>query len=208
MVSDVGLLQPMADVEDKAAEWSKYWQNFGWYSKVMKLEPQDDATMIAHLMMHIGQVGLDAYRSFEQDLSAKEKDDFNVLITKFNEYFLPQKNTIFERWKFLSCKQREVQTYQDFFTELKIKLRTCDYGDRKDEFLRDKIVLSIKDKKIMQELLLMKDLTSEKAIAVCRSAELVQDQVSKIILEDKYLSVDKVRPGGKPPDIWSWTQET
>ena len=189
MMSDVKI-QPLADVED----YPRLRQAFVWYSKILELEKKDDPLIaIAHLMNAIGPLGVDAYNSFEQDLTKAEAKDFNKKVEKFDQHFLSQKNVIYERFKFHSCQQREDQTYQDFFTELKIKLRTCDYGDRKDEFLRDKIVLSIKDKKIMQELLLMKDLTSEKAIAVCRSAELVQDQVSKIILEDKDLSVDKVR---------------
>ncbi|CAH0730522.1 unnamed protein product, partial [Brenthis ino] len=48
----------------------------------------------------------------------------------------------------------------------------CNFGDQKERMIRDRIVIGVKEQRIQQKLLEVKDLTMAKAVDICRSAEL------------------------------------
>ena len=93
------------------------------------------------------------------------------ILDALRKYFKPAKNVIFERFVFGSQKQ-EGEVIDVFVTRLREKAATYNYGELKEELIRDRLVLGIEDEGTRRRLLREKDLTLASAVDICRAAEL------------------------------------
>lgn len=96
---------------------------------------------------------------------------FDAIKQKFNTYFSLKRNIIFERYKFNSRVQQAEEPVDLFITALYTLAETCDYGTLKEELIRDRIVIGIRDTRTSERLQLTSNLTIEKAIEMVRQAE-------------------------------------
>ena len=81
---------------------------------------------------------------------------------KCDEFFQVQKNFIFERARFNRQNQLEGESSEQYISELYCLMDNCNYGNLKDELLRDRLVVGIRDQKLSKKLQLDPDLTLEK----------------------------------------------
>ncbi|XP_026825789.1 uncharacterized protein K02A2.6-like [Ooceraea biroi] len=91
---------------------------------------------------------------------------------KFDAYFSPKRNVIFERYKFNSRVQETGETVDSFVTALHSLAETCEYGVLRNDLIRDRIVIGIRDTRASKRLQLINDLTLEKALEIARQAEI------------------------------------
>lgn len=103
-------------------------------------------------------------------LTAEQREDSAAVLGTMEGYFKPAKNIIYKRYLFGCCKQVESELIDAFVTKLREKA-SCDYGQLKDEMIREKIVLGIADESTRRRLLREKDLSLVAAIGMCRAAE-------------------------------------
>ena len=100
---------------------------------------------------------------------------------------------IFERARFNLRKQEEGESVDQFITSLYTLAEHCDYGALKDELIRDRIVVGLRDAKISEKLQLDSDLTLERAVTQARQKEAVHEQQSivrgQVSVESKVDSV-------------------
>lgn len=85
------------------------------------------------------------------------------MIAKLDAWAEPQKNITMERAKFNSRIQSSTEKFDSFMSDLKRLISTCEYGDLRDEILKDRIVMEVADVKLKEQLLRISDLTLEKA---------------------------------------------
>jgi hypothetical protein len=97
-------------------------------------------------------------------LTDEEAGSFDTVLDKFDKHFVVRTNVIFERAQFNSRRQEPGETTSDFITALYKLVATCDYGDKRDELLRDRIVVGISDKQLSEKLQRDDKLTLEKAV--------------------------------------------
>ena len=109
-----------------------------------------------------------------------ERRGYNTIMEKLDAHFRVRKNVIFERAKFNRRNQLVGKSVEQFITVLYSLIETCDYGDLKDEMLRDRLVVGIRDARLSERLQLDADLTLEKAKKMVRQKEEVTDQQSKL----------------------------
>ena len=64
----------------------------------------------------------------------------------------------------------------DYITDLYSLAQTLQYGAMKDELIRDRIVVGIRDKKLSQKLQLIPKLTLQKAVEMVKQSERVKQQ--------------------------------
>ena len=73
-------------------------------------------------------------------------------------------------------KQEDGETVDSFITALYELVENCNYGLLREEMIRDRLVVGIKDVKLSERLQLDNALTLEKAIAEARQTETVRQQ--------------------------------
>ena len=89
----------------------------------------------------------------------QEKDtDYDTLVQKFTDYFIPRRNLIYERSIFKERKQHEGETVEEYVRELQNLVKDCDYVDPEDQ-VRDCFVIGIENKEVSRKLQLVPDLT-------------------------------------------------
>lgn len=124
-----------------------------------------------------------------------EGDDQKLesVISMFEKYCSPKSNVIFERYKFNSIVQKEGQPFDSFLTELSKAVKTTEYQE-KDDMVRDRIVMGVRDKHTQESLLRESNLTLEKAVNLCRATEVSKSQ-AKILKNESALDAVKVGKG-------------
>ena len=94
---------------------------------------------------------------------------------KFDQYFLVRRNVIYERAKFNQRTQAD-ETAEEFITSLHCLAEHCNFGALKEEMIRDRIVVGVKDATLSEKMQLESTLTLEKAVKMARESESVKKQ--------------------------------
>ena len=74
--------------------------------------------------------------------------------------------------------QQQGETVEQFVTDLKLKARTCAFGDMSDSMIRDRIVLGIASQRVRERLLKEDNLNLANAVKICQAAEATQRQIN------------------------------
>ena len=119
---------------------------------------------------------------------SRPEDNFDIVLKKFNSYFMPQLNVIHERAKFHSRVQHSDESMEQYISALYELAANCQFSD-KDETIRDRLVLGLIDKQVSQKLQLKKYLSLQTAIETARHHEMVKVQLS----DQSNVSADSVK---------------
>lgn len=158
----------------KAPEWSKWIRRFERFRKATGLDEKTGENQVNTLIYSMGQQADDIMASF--DLNEEESQDYNVVKEKFESYFVVKRNVIYERAKFNSRIQGDNESVSEFITDLHKLAEQCEFQALKDELIRDRIVVGIKDRRLSERLQLDPKLTLEAATQQVKQSELVKSQ--------------------------------
>ncbi len=86
------------------------------------------------------------------DIKEDEKADYKIVLDKFDAYFKIRSNIIFERAKFNRRNQAEGESAEQYIACLYNLVEMCEYGALKEEMLRDRIMVGIRDKALSDKL--------------------------------------------------------
>ena len=86
------------------------------------------------------------------------------------------KNVIIEHAKFNKCSQLPDEPVKQFIASLYNLAADCNFGELKDEPIRDRIVFRIRNASLSERLQMDLELTLEKAKTVIRQREAVREQ--------------------------------
>ena len=170
------LSPPEKFVFSKPLDWPDWKQNFLRFRLATKLHKEEGAVQVSALIYTMGREAEHVYKSF----TLAEGDDakFEVILAKLDEHFMPKRNTIHERARFHQRIQQQGETVESFVRSLYELAEHCNFGDSRDQQIRDRIVVGILDKGVWKKLQLKSDLTLEVAIQIARQSEMVKSQVT------------------------------
>ena len=86
---------------------------------------------------------------------------------------MKKKNVIYERAKFNMRRQEEGEPVDAFIAALYNLASKCDCGTLNDEFIRDRIVVGIRNQSLSKKMQLDETLTLEKAARMARESKAV-----------------------------------
>ena len=105
------------------------------------------------------------------------KDDFDIVLEKFEQYFVPKRNTIHERALFYQRSQQPGESVEAFVRSLHELADHCRFEEKESEHVRDRLISGMLDKDMSLNLQLEQDnLALEKAVDSARHCELVKSQ--------------------------------
>ncbi|XP_068726228.1 uncharacterized protein [Montipora capricornis] len=155
----------------------------------------------------VGEEALEIYNTF-RFATGEDPNKIAHLKKKFEDYFNPRKNTVFERYKFWECKQKDSEFIDQFITELKTRAKSCEIGHQQDSLIRDRIVFGVSSTRLKERLLReSSDLTLEKAVSLCRAAEASAKQLKELQTLEK-VPVHAIKPRNKPTKASPATSKT
>ena len=125
---------------------------------------------------------------------------YDGFIETFESFFKVRKNVIFERARFNRRNQAPGETSEQYIMELYKLAEDCEYGAMKEEMIRDRLVVGIRDKVLSERLQLDPKLTLESAKKAVRQREAVKEQQQTLNKDGQgagaHVAVDQVK-GGK-----------
>ncbi|XP_028162798.1 uncharacterized protein LOC114354567 isoform X2 [Ostrinia furnacalis] len=156
-------------------EWPKYKTRFMRYMSLTGQNNNADEEKINCLIYCMGERAEDVILQFGEDAMC-----YLNLLKKFDDFFAPKRNVIYERFKFNARVQLQGERVDEFVTEIHRLAEHCEYGVLKTDLIRDRIVVGIADKSLSDRMLLKPDLTLEEAIQMGRQSEIQQEETKKM----------------------------
>ena len=175
--------------------WAKWKRRFEQYRQASNLASQDNLRQVSTLLYCMGEEA-DAVLS-STNITAEGRKMYDTVMEKFDDYFQVRKNTIYERAKFNRRDQREGESSEQYITTLYELIENCEYGTLKQEMLRDRLVVGIRDVALSEKLQMDATLTLEKAKKAIRQKEAVTEQQAFLQEGSKKdpITIDEVNKG-------------
>lgn len=147
------------------------------FRNISKLADESATVQIDSLLYCMGPQSNSIFQSL--GLSENDAKEYDKVKKGFDRYFSPKKYIIFERARFFRRDQLVGETVEQYIRALNEIVSKCDFGDKRSEQMRDRIVVGILDKTVSREMQKMDvdTLNEETAIAMARQAEQVERNV-------------------------------
>ena len=171
---------------DKPQTWSAWIQRFERFLQVAKIHTEADDIKISNLIYYLGSRAEEILATFTW--GEGERTRYDAVRQKYEDYFMVARNIIIERAVFNARCQMLTETVDDYITDLYSLAQTLKYGNMKEELIRDRIVVGIRDEKLSQKLQLMPELTLKKAVEMVKQSERVK-------LQQELLKTENSQPG-------------
>ena len=139
---DAKIPAPLEFSGNIAENYKRLKQRVNIYMMANGLNGKSDEVKVAIFLNIIGEEGIDIFNNF--GLSEEDKKKYELVIQKFDEYLLPKKNIIYERFLFYKRIQEPNESVDNFVKELKKLAQSCEFTDEQD-MIRDRLVLGIAD---------------------------------------------------------------
>ena len=95
------------------------------------------------------------------NITEADRKKYDSVVEKFDSFFNVRRNVIYERARFNRRDQLEGESAEQYITCLYSLIETCEYGTFKEEMLRDRLVVGIRDAAMSQKLQMDAELTLE-----------------------------------------------
>ncbi|XP_050517026.1 uncharacterized protein LOC126891790 [Diabrotica virgifera virgifera] len=166
------------------ASWSQWRKRFERYAKVSGLSTKSDSEKIDALLYIMGEKSEEILLQMQ-----KLPTVYDDMIQALESHFIPRRNIIFERFQFNSRVQLPGENIGSFIAAVHTLAANCNFGVLKEEFIRDRIVVNMLDKKISEKMQFEAKLILSDAILYARQAELQSQQNSVLQQQQSSLNV-------------------
>jgi hypothetical protein len=179
--------------EGMEKRWTLWLQQFTFWADATDFDKNTDRKKANKFMTIIGPDAIEIYNEFE--LTEAEKLNCEVIVEKFTDRFSSTSSVTFQRYLFHEIRQKERERAVEFFARVKSQATKCKFGLMKNEFVRDQIVIGMRDKAVQQNLFQDQALTLEKAQNSCKISEATKEQIQQLHKDEQMLSaaVDQVK---------------
>ena len=179
----LGTMSEFSTDVDDFTEWTERLEQ--WYI-ANKIDDGDRKRAL--FLSLIGSKGYKLVRSLcQNEPSTKTYDELKVL-TK--EHLQPKPNEIAERYVFYNRGRKNGESIKDYVAELRRLSEHCNFGDKLNEHIRDKLVCGLNEQKIQQKLLSIKNLNLQTAISEAITMEMAAVSAREL------LSASSIRNNG------------
>ena len=143
MATSVGMTPPEPFQFHKPVDWPRLIRRFDRFRIASKLNEQEDDPQVNMLIYCMGDEADDILKSFT--FAEGEGMTYEIVKEKFDAHFIPKRNIIYERAMFNSRRQEDGETVDSFITALYTLSEHCQYGNLRNEMIRDRIVVGIRN---------------------------------------------------------------
>ncbi|XP_049878483.1 uncharacterized protein LOC126375547 [Pectinophora gossypiella] len=161
-------------------DWTKWKRAYDIYVNACELNKKSAAIQLNILLHIIGEQCREIVDQSDSKCTTVEQ----VLI-KLDERFIKKKNVTVERHRFFKRDQKGNENIEQYVFELRKLAETCEFGNLKEELIKDRLVCGVTSKAICERLLREEDLTLKKAMEICQAAVVSRAYSQNIKEENK-----------------------
>ena len=196
-------LQPPASFNFRTPDdWPRWIRRFEQFRTASGLSESSAARQVSMLLYSVGEEPEAVLTS--TGITEDERKVYATVLAKFDGYFKVRRNVIFERARFNRRNQEEGETAEKYITELYTLAENCNYGDLRDEMIRDRLVVGIRDTALSQQLQLDAELTLDKAKMKIRQREAVGEQQKLLTMNPTSSDLEDINTRRRPPPRNKW----
>ena len=186
-------LKPPTEIDFEAKSLPQEWKR--WKEELLlyldlAMQEMDESLKVKMFKYLIGKTGREIYATMHFDTEEKDHT-IDKLVKPFDAHCDPVKNETVERYKFFTRNQEHGESIENYLTELKILVNTCNFESFKDSLLRDRIICGIIDVNVRERLLRESSLDFEKCVQICRAAELSKSRSKELESTDAVHQLSK-----------------
>ena len=180
-----------------AENWRRWRRSFENYLVAINLiaapadaagafPPANDAIwlrQIAILSHCIGEEAVEILEQFEFDDEAdppESRDKLPDVLAKFEAYFNPRRNKLYEWYVFWSLTQSDGESIDMFVKRLRTQATKCEFGDTKEMMMLCRCAFGIANPKLKEKLLQDPEISLDRAIQLIRAAEVTKAQIQSM----------------------------
>ena len=187
-------LQPPEKFDfSKPDSWSHWKRLFKQFRATTGLDGESQGKQINTLLYCLGERAEEVLLS--TGITEEQRQHYNAVMENLDNHFKVRRNIIFERARFNKRSQLEGETAEQFIMELQSLVEHCEYGDLRDDMVRDRLVVGIRDGTLSERLQLDSKLTLESAMKQTRQREAVHE--GRLALKGGDQSLKEVDAVGK-----------
>ena len=191
---------------ENRASWDEYCERLKQYFLANDIDPTNGGTQARRRAIFLSSVGADTYSLIRtlclpDTPEAKTIDQIQELV---KNHISPTPIVIAERFRFYNRSQLSSESASEFLRELCRLAGTCDFGEFREQALRDMFTIKLKDKSAQEKLLGEENLTLEKAFQVAQaherarfSVEEMSTEVHKMNVVESHEQKSKIESRGK-----------
>lgn len=182
-------ITPMVMTGNMPENWKRWRQRFQNYLVASETNTKSEEVQCAQLLHYLGEEAMTIYNTFT--FEKQEENKIEILLNKFEQYFVPRKNLTYERYKFFTCKQGE-QTIEQFVKQLKTYAQQCEFKELTDDLVKTMLICGMKDDALREKLLQNEDKQLAKVIEACVIWENTKMQSTAIAEKNESKAVDGI----------------
>ncbi|KAL6482216.1 hypothetical protein MHYP_G00102960 [Metynnis hypsauchen] len=157
-----------------ANEWPRWLKRYERYRIATELDKKSDEFQVNAFMYAVGEEAGDILNVLP--LTEEQKKSYKAVTDAFTVHCVSKRNVIFERARFNRRSQEPGESVESFITAVHTLAEHCEFAPLRDQLIRDRIVVGIKDAKLSESLQLDSELTLEKAMTRVRQSAAVKRQ--------------------------------
>lgn len=101
--------------------------------------------------------------------AARDTWRFKDIIDKFDGHCNPCVYETVERYRFFTKNQRSGESIDSYVTELRVLVKTCNFGQLRDSLIRDRVVCGLNSTSMRERLLRETNMSLDTCIQLCRA---------------------------------------
>jgi hypothetical protein len=168
------VFDPSPEVGAVGLRWKKWLSRFN--NLMVALDISKSERKRALLLHYVGELVNDVFDTLPNTGEAK---DYELAITALNTYFIPQKNTEYEIYKFRQARQNDDESIDTYTTRLRQLSTNCEFTDE-DKEIKTQIIQTCISSKLRKYALKSMDLTLSGLLQQGRLEETVLTQSAGI----------------------------
>lgn len=184
--------------------WRCFKRDFEIFLTAAELNGKSDVVKINLFLNAAGPDAVEMYESLH--LTEVQKASYTETVAAFERFCNQRKNTVYERFLFYQRKQKEIEPFDTFFTDITRLSRSCEFGETQEERVRDQIVMGVNDTKLQARLLQISDLTCAMAVEKSRAHEVTRAQATN--MNEASASVNEIRSTQNSQNLLSQPQRS
>jgi hypothetical protein len=121
---------------NRPGEWPTWRRRFDRFRAASKLNKESGEVQVNSLLYSMGKDAEPIYESFvytEDDDNDNPELNYEIVIARFDDHFVPRRNVIHDRACFHKRVQKEGETVESFVRSLYELAQYCEFGITKDE---------------------------------------------------------------------------